>query len=822
MSNQAVVPSILDDDVIDEAVGAEQVPTGVMVTTYDKLIESLDKVYNWGRRSSIWPLQFGLACCAIEFICTAASRFDLERFGAGLTRASPRQADVIIISGTVTKKMVPKIVRLYNQMAEPKYVISMGACATGGGPFKEGYNVVSGIDKYLPVDVFVPGCPPTPQAFLHGLMALQAKIDGQSIKEVPWYGKKSILPSSEPILGPDIILPEEIPVIHEKQASKTEEPESPAGGKKKHKPKPKLAAIPQEEKDRAARAAELVNQALGAETVEAQEHALVVPAARLLDVARLLRDMPETSLDYLANLTSVDYPDRFEVVYNIASTKYQPDQELYVKTVADKDDPLVPSVVSVWAGADFQEREVWDMMGIRFAGHPNLKRILMWDGFAGFPLRKDYHEAYYESDHKPLASRWPAGHHQFAEEHNPFGRNVIYPDTGDPATWRPPAESALIVDNRNLNRTGTLKTEKIVVNLGPQHPSTHGVFQMQVALEGETIVDLQPVMGYLHRNHEKIGERNLWLGNMPYTDRLDYICSMSNNLGYAVAVEKLLGVQVPERAEYIRVIMAELTRIVNHLWAIGFLLNDMGAFFTPALYAIEDRELILDFFEATAGSRMMCNYMRFGGVAHDIEDEWLPLLHEMVSTRLKRTIDELDTYLTQNEIVRVRAKGIGVLTPEMAINFSTSGPVLRASGVPYDVRRAHPYSIYDRFDFDIPAMPNGDVFDRYYQRILEARESLRILEQALDQLPAGPIIDKSPKWQTRVPAGEAYGRVENPKGELGFYIVSDGTANPYRYHVRSPSFISLTVLRELCKGHKVADAVTILGSIDIVLGEVDR
>jgi len=268
--------------------------------------------------------------------------------------------------------------------------------------------------------------------------------------------------------------------------------------------------------------------------------------------------------------------------------------------------------------------------------------------------------------------------------------------------------------------------------------------------------------------------------------------------------------------------MAELTRIVNHLWAIGFLLNDMGAFFTPALYAIEDRELILDFFEATAGSRMMCNYMRFGGVAHDIEDEWLPLLHEMVSTRLKRTIDELDTYLTQNEIVRVRAKGIGVLTPEMAINFSTSGPVLRASGVPYDVRRAHPYSIYDRFDFDIPAMPNGDVFDRYYQRILEARESLRILEQALDQLPAGPIINKSPKWQTRVPAGEAYGRVENPKGELGFYIVSDGTANPYRYHVRSPSFISLTVLRELCKGHKVADAVTILGSIDIVLGEVDR
>jgi len=713
-------------------------------------------------------------------------------------------------------------VRLYNQMAEPKYVISMGACATGGGPFKEGYNVVSGIDKFLPVDVYIPGCPPTPQAFLHGLMALQAKIDGQSIKDLPWYGKEAIPASAEPLMGPDLIDPAQIPLIRQQALAGTEPTLAEPEGKKKHKPKPKLAAIPEDEKERASQAAALVNETLGEGTVEANDHALVVPSEKLLDVARFLRDSPDLALDYLANLTSVDYADRFEVVYNLTSTRSSPDRELYMKTATDKEDPLVPSLVSVWAGADFQEREVWDMMGIRFAGHPNLKRILMWDGFEGFPLRKDFEERYFEEPAKPLSSRWPAGHHQFAEERTPLGRNVTYPDGWDPTTWEPPADGALIVDARDLHQAGALNTQKLIVNLGPQHPSTHGVFQMQVALDGETITDLQPVMGYLHRNHEKIGERNHWLGNMPFTDRLDYICSMSNNLGYAVAVEKLLGVQPPERAEYIRVIMAELTRVVNHTWAIGFLLNDLGAFFTPALYAIEARELILDFFEATAGSRMMCNYLRFGGVAHDIEDEWLPMLHEMVHDRLPRAVDELDSYLTDNEILHVRTRGVGVMPSEMAIHYSTSGPVLRASGVPYDVRRAHPYSIYDRFDFEIPTLPNGDVFDRYYQRILESRESIRILEQALDQLPEGPIIDKAPKWQVRVPAGEAYGRVENPKGELGFYVVSDGTANPYRYHVRSPSFINLTVLRELCKGHKVADIVGILGSIDIVLGEVDR
>ncbi|WP_352428112.1 NADH-quinone oxidoreductase subunit D [Thermoflexus sp.] len=368
----------------------------------------------------------------------------------------------------------------------------------------------------------------------------------------------------------------------------------------------------------------------------------------------------------------------------------------------------------------------------------------------------------------------------------------------------------------------SLRTERLVVNMGPQHPSTHGVFRMVITLDGETIVRLEPVMGYLHRNHEKIGERNMYLQNMPYTDRLDYICSMSNNLGYALAVEKLLGIRPPERAEYLRVIMAEFTRIVNHLWAIGFLLNDLGAFFTPALYAIEERELILDLFEEASGSRMMCNYMRFGGVAHDVSDDWIARAKELVYNRLPRAIEELDRYLTHNELIKARCQGVGVLPPDLAVAYSTAGPVLRASGIPYDVRRAEPYSIYDRFDFDVAVRYNGDVYDRYLIRIDEMWQSLRILRQALDQIPKGEIQAGKKQYMIRVPPGQAYGRVENPKGELGFYVVSDGSPNPYRYHIRAPSFINLTALNEMCKGHKVADVVVILGSIDIVLGEVDR
>src|SRR3989338_896117 len=366
------------------------------------------------------------------------------------------------------------------------------------------------------------------------------------------------------------------------------------------------------------------------------------------------------------------------------------------------------------------------------------------------------------------------------------------------------------------------------VSIGPQHPSTHGVFRMNVVLDGETIVKLKPVMGYLHRNHEQLAENMSYLASMPYTDRLDYICSMTNNFAYATAVEKLAGIDVPERAQYIRVLMAELTRLVNHTLLVGFLLNDLGAFFTPILYAFREREKILDFFEATAGSRMMCNYFRFGGLKSDLPAGGLEQVKKIVNN-YSRFLDEFERLLTNNEILRSRCQNVGILSKELAVSASITGPMLRASGVNYDIRKVDKYSIYDRFEFKVPLGKVGDVYDRYYVRILEMRESIKILQQILKQMPEkGEIISakgaaagKSPRmWKP--PAGDAYGRIESPKGELGFYLVSDGTPKPYRYHVRPPSFINITILEDMCLGYKVADAIIILGSVDIVLGEVDR
>lgn len=360
------------------------------------------------------------------------------------------------------------------------------------------------------------------------------------------------------------------------------------------------------------------------------------------------------------------------------------------------------------------------------------------------------------------------------------------------------------------------------VSLGPQHPSTHGVFRMVATLDGEQIVKLKPVFGYLHRNHEKIAEQTTYLGSMPYTDRLDYLCSMSTNWAYALAVEKLAGQAVPDRAQYLRIIMAELTRLVNHSCLVGFLFNDLGTSFTPLLYAFREREKIIDLFEALSGSRMMCNYQRFGGCRVDPTPEWLEAAR-LLAANFPHFLDEYERMLTGNEIMLARTQGIGRLDPAHAINAGLTGPVLRASGVDYDVRKVDGYGFYPRCDFRVPLGAHGDTYDRYMMRILEMRESVKILAQAFRDLPAGPIMDAKAKLRSfRPKPGEAYGRIEGPKGELGFYLISDGSPNPYRYRVRPPSLINLTLLEEMCLGHTLADAVVILGSIDIVLGEVDR
>ena len=365
-----------------------------------------------------------------------------------------------------------------------------------------------------------------------------------------------------------------------------------------------------------------------------------------------------------------------------------------------------------------------------------------------------------------------------------------------------------------------IKTEPFVLNIGPVHPSTHGVFRMRATLDGEVVIDLEPVFGYLHRGIEKLAEERTYTGVIPLTDRLDYLASMSNNLAYVLAVEKLAGISVPERAEYMRVIIAELQRIASHLVAVGAFLNDCGAFFTPFLYMFREREKIVDLFEMLSGQRLLYNYMRIGGFTQDLPDEFLPALEKFVN-QMPGFIDEYERLLKENEILLARSKGVGILPKELAINTSASGPVLRASGVKWDIRKADPYSIYDRFEFEIPTGSVGDCYDRYRVRVEEMRQSLRIIRQAMEQIPSGPVRSEVPHL-VRPPAGEAYAHIEAPKGELGFYLVSDNSIAPYRCHIRAPSLLNLTALRDMIIGWKIQDAIIIFGSIDITMGEVDR
>lgn len=365
-----------------------------------------------------------------------------------------------------------------------------------------------------------------------------------------------------------------------------------------------------------------------------------------------------------------------------------------------------------------------------------------------------------------------------------------------------------------------VKSEPFILNIGPQHPSTHGVFRIKVKVDGERILDAEMVMGYLHRSMEKLAEERTYTQNIPFTDRTDYLASMSNNLGYVLAVEKLAGIDVPERGQAIRVIMAELQRLASHCMAVGAFANDTGAWQTPVMWTFREREKILDIFEMTAGARLTCNYMRIGGVAFDLRPEFEPMVRKIL-VDFPPFIEQLEDMLSGNEIFRARSIGVGVLSPEMATNSSLSGPVLRSAGIAWDIRKADPYCGYEKYDFQIAVGYNGDCYDRFIVRLEEMRQSCKIIRQALDGLPGGPHSTQVP-LALRPPAGEAYARVEGPRGELGYYVVSDEGPTPYRFHIRPPSFINLSALREITIGSTVADAIVILGSIDIVVGEIDR
>jgi NADH dehydrogenase I D subunit len=395
--------------------------------------------------------------------------------------------------------------------------------------------------------------------------------------------------------------------------------------------------------------------------------------------------------------------------------------------------------------------------------------------------------------------------------------------------------------------TNTTKTKELTVSMGPQHPATHGVLRLVLDLDGETVVKCTPYVGYLHRGIEKLAENRTYLSALPLTDRLDYISSMSNNIGYCVAVEKLFGIKVPERAQYIRTIMGEMTRISSHIIGVATHALDIGAM-TLFLYSFRDRETLLDLFEMTCGARLTVSYPRIGGVRNDVSQEFIDRLYAFTE-EFPATIErEYETLLNENRIWKERTVGVGVISAEDAINWGLTGPTLRGSGVPYDVRKAAPYDAYDKVEFDVPIGKNGDVYDRYLCRMEELKQANRIIRQCIEQMPQGPIMaPDAPKFtlppKDRVlsdmeslihqfvlitkgpiasPEGEIYVATEVPKGELGFYLVSDGTGRPYRMRLRAPSFVHVSVLPKLCEHALVADVIANIGTIDIVLGECDR
>ncbi|WP_026974248.1 NADH-quinone oxidoreductase subunit D [Alicyclobacillus contaminans] len=369
-----------------------------------------------------------------------------------------------------------------------------------------------------------------------------------------------------------------------------------------------------------------------------------------------------------------------------------------------------------------------------------------------------------------------------------------------------------------IDEQNQIRTEEMLLNVGPQHPSTHGVFRLVVKISGETILDAEPVIGYLHRGTEKLAEDLQYTQIIPYTDRLDYLAAMLNNYAFCHTVEQALELEIPERAEYLRIIVMELQRVASHLLFIGTYLLDLGAM-SPFLYVFADREQIVQLFNEICGARLTYNYLRVGGVKWDAPPGWLDKVEAFVRYMQER-LSMYDELITGNEIFLARTRGIGVFDTDTALAHGMSGINLRSTGFRWDLRRNKPYSIYDRFDFEIPVGQNGDCFDRYYLHLLEMNESLKIVAQALQQVPDGPVLGKVPKL-IRVPAGEYYSGIEGARGELGFYIVSDGKDKPYRMKIRKPSFLNLQLLPKLLRGQNMANLIAILGAVDIVLGEVD-
>jgi len=552
-----------------------------------------------------------------------------------------------------------------------------------------------------------------------------------------------------------------------------------------------------------------------------------VSAEGLSEVAKFLHGDPALAFDHITDICSADYPDdleRFEVIYHFLSLSSG--TRIRMKARVPEENPSIASVSHIWKGANFLEREVYDLMGIRFEGHPDLRRILLPEDFdEGYPLRKDF----------PAEGKGWRSHFDFL------------PKLDEPVSaWN---EADIPDDQRHVFMAGdspesSKRTTELLLNMGPQHPATHGVLRVVLELDGERVAKAIPDLGYLHRGVEKLAEGLNYMQILPHTDRLDYVCAMTNNYAYVRAVEKLIGMTVPERAEYIRTIVAEMQRILGHLFWLGTQALDIGAM-TVFFWTFREREVLLDLFEKLCGARLTVNYYRIGGVDSDFTPEIIEGLKGFLKS-FPQHIHEYDVLLQRNRIWVARTKGVAVISGEDAINFGLTGPVLRGSGVAYDIRKLEPYGAYDKVDWEVPIGKDGDTYDRYWIRIEEMHQSARIIQQCLDQLPDGPVIADNPQvipppkpkvmrdmeslihhfiiftQGFKPPKGETYCATEVPKGELGFFLISDGGPRPYRMKIRSPSFVHMGAFDHMARGYLIADIVTIFGSYDIVMGECDR
>lgn len=785
----------------------------------DAAFAPTDYIINWARKNSLWPFFFGLSCCFVEEATAWGPRYDIARFGSEVFRGSPRQADVLIVSGTMFKKVAPVALRLYEQMADPKWVISMGSCSNSGGMY-DVYSVVQGSDQILPVDVYIPGCPPRPEALFEGLLLLQRKIAAgekptRPVLHLPG-GREGGRPDHlvdgvskcRDTRGPGYAgIPIRGTAATEPRfyGSRAETMWTP--------PAPRLPLRPDQEAV-AADLAAAFGEAVSLTPDACDMPTYTVDPARIVDVLAHLKHDAPTRFERLEDLTAVDETTRripaghdATVVYTLTSLS-RPGLVRLTCPLATRD-AAIATATAVWPCAAWYEREAAEMFGLTFTGHPDPRRLLTHRDWVGHPLRKDY---------EGRATNMP-------------------PFTAEEAHRLEP------VDARELlgDQAGEGET---ILNFGPHHYATHGILRYALALRGERIKAVGLDIGYHHRGVEKIGERQTWHQFIPYTDRVDYLSGVANNLSYVTAVETLAGVTVPPRAAYVRVLLSELFRLSNHLMYFGTFLQDLGMM-SPIFYALREREMVLDIIETITGGRLHPSWLRIGGLAADLPEGWKDMVDAFVKIFPKR-LAEYHAGVTKNPIVKARTVGVGGISAAEAIDWGITGPNLRAAGVDWDRRKALPYGAYPEFDFDVPTREGGDCYARYLVRMDEMRQSLRIVEQAANAMPGGRYLSEDVRYclpqkkealhdieslihhfvnvtrGPRLPAGQAYAATEAPLGEQGYYLVSDGGCHAYRLRIRTPGFANIQALPVIAKGLRIADFVAVLASYDYILPDIDR